>query len=67
MASSVMHVNIRYELRNLKAAQSLLRAYQAVSEIASEKPWNEDAKEVRRDLKRAIRGLVPRQAKRRET
>lgn len=56
-------VTVRYELRNRKAVEALLRSCEAVSRIVEEQPWNEDAKEARRALTRAIRGLVPRSAK----
>lgn len=58
MASTTIH--IRYELENIKAAKALEYAYEHISEIVADQPWNEDAKKAKRLLRRAIRGLVPR-------
>lgn len=52
-------ITVRYEMRSLKAVQALTRAYKDVSRIVEEQPWNEDAKDAKRRLRRAIRGLVP--------
>jgi hypothetical protein len=58
--ASLGTVTVRYELRNRKAVESLLQSCEAVSRIVEEQPWNEDAKEAKRALRRAIRELVPR-------
>ena len=57
--ASMDTITVRYELANLKDTLCLMRAYEAVSQIAYEQPWNEEAKSAKGDLKRVIRGLVP--------
>ncbi len=52
-------VTVRYELASIKAAKALVRAYQAACRLAEDQPWNEEAKEMRKLLRRAVRGLCP--------
>lgn len=59
MMASLGTITVRYEMRSLKAVQALTRAYEDVNRIVEEQPWNEDAKDAKRRLRRAIRGLVP--------
>lgn len=56
-------VTVRYELASIRAARALVRAKRIVGRLASDQPWNEDAKEAKRLLRRAIRGLVPKAEK----
>ena len=63
MASSAGTITLTFRLTNRTSARALTRSYMLVSEIAAEQPWNEEAKEARRLLRKAIRGLVPKQSR----
>ena len=63
MASSAGTITLTFRLTNRTSARALTRSYMLVSEIAAEQSWNEEAKEARRLLRKAIRGLVPKQSR----
>ncbi len=61
--ASLGKVVITYQVTNPKAVHSLAEAMQRIEAITEEQPWNEDAKEAKKLLKRAVRGLVARTRK----
>lgn len=52
-------VTVRYELASIEAARALVRAKRIVGRLAADQPWNEEAKEAKRLLRRAVRDLYP--------
>lgn len=49
---------LTYRVTNAKAVRAFGEALQLVDEIVESQPWNEEARQAKRLLKRAVRGLV---------
>ena len=58
MADNIVFIKAEIKFENRKAARAIMRIAELAAEIAEDQPWNDNAREMLRAAKYALRNVV---------